>query len=173
MMMIRQNSKRILSMRIMPGLQPAARAGAPPAGSRLPWPRLRKSARTPLLAMLAIGGMLLGGCPEDPMGPDNRLALVAFGQCDREQALELTDQVIERGEDEYHVQRAWMLKYAILRDMGRSSAAEAIYPQVEESWQAVRHGKLSASRLERELGILTGIAQNDRHAKGLPPDCAP
>lgn len=115
---------------------------------------------------------LLSGCPQDPMGPDNRMALIAFGRCDYAQALQLTDMAIERGDD-MHIQRAWMLKAAILRDQGDTAAAEAIYPKLEATWKAAKKTDLKTSRRERDIAILIDIAHNDRRANGLAADCQP
>ena len=139
-------------------------------GNRLPKRHGRQLAR---IASLAIAGALLSGCPEDPMGPENRMALIAFGRCDYQQALQLTERVIEQKQDIYHVQRAWMLKAAVLRDMGRTAEAEAIYPELEAAWKAARKSALKTSRRERDIAILIDIAQNERHSNGLPVECDP
>lgn len=124
------------------------------------------------MAFLALISPLLGGCPEDPMGPDNRMALIALGHCDHAQALQLADSAIERG-DAVHAQRAWMLKAAILRDQGRTDAAEALYPELEAAWRAARKTELNASRRERDIAILLDIARAERRANGLAVDCSP
>jgi hypothetical protein len=123
------------------------------------------------LAGALLAALLLTGCPEDPMGPDNRMALIAFGHCDYRQALHLTEMALARGDD-HHVQRAWMLKAAILRDQGAKAAAEALYPELNAAWKAARKTELKASRRERDIGILIDIAHNERRAKGLPLNCA-
>lgn len=126
-----------------------------------PWP----------LVALALAGALLGGCPEDPLGPDNRMALLAFGRCDHAQAVQFAARAIA-SEDPRYVQRAWMLKLAMARDQGDSDAALAISAQLETAWANARGGTLTAARRERELGILSDIAHQERRAQGLPADCA-
>lgn len=120
----------------------------------------------PLLILL-----LLAGCGEDPMGPDNRMALLAFGQCRYDQALQLTDNAIERG-SEPNVQQALMLKAAILRDQGDSAGAQALYPRIDDTWEAVKRRALSTERRERDIALFIDIAQRERIAQGLAPDCA-
>ncbi|EIC21877.1 hypothetical protein [Thiorhodovibrio frisius] len=137
-------------------------------GNRLSKRHGRQLAR---IASLAIAGALLSGCPADPMGPDNRMALIAFGRCDYQQAMQLTERVIEQEKDVYHVQRAWVLKAAILHDMGKTAAAEAIYPEIEAAWKAVRKSTLKTNRRERDIAIMIDIAHNERQSNGLPVDC--
>ena len=120
----------------------------------------------PLLLLL-----LLAGCGEDPLGPDNRMALLAFGQCRHDQALQLADNAIERGSDR-NLQQALMLKAAILRDRGDSAAAEALYPRIDETWATVQRRALSPERRERDIALFIDIAQRERIAQGLAPDCA-
>ena len=133
---------------------------------------MRRSARVLLLPALVIASLLLSACPEDPLGPDNRMALIAFGHCNYSQALRLTDLAIAGG-DQHHIQRAWMLKVAILRDQGKLAAAEALYPELAAAWQAAKKSKLKASRRERDIDILIDIARNERRANGLATDCRP
>lgn len=125
------------------------------------------------LALLTILPLLLslGGCGEDPMGPDNRMALLALGQCRFDQALQLADNAIERGSDR-NQQQALMLKAAILRDRGDSAAAEALYPRIDETWVAVKRRALSPERRERDIARFIDIAHKERLARGLAPDCA-
>ncbi len=139
--------------------------------SRDSYQRHGKITRTALAVfMLGMAAGLLSGCPEDPLGPDNRLALIAFGRCDDQQALQLADLAIARG-DAHHIQRALMLKAAILRDRGDTSEAEAIYPELAKAWTAARKSELKTSRRERDISILIDIAHNERRANDLPTDC--
>ncbi|MEA3639535.1 MAG: hypothetical protein VBE63_06285 [Lamprobacter sp.] len=114
--------------------------------------------------------LLLSGCAEDPMGPENRFALIAFGQCSHNQALMLVDQAIAKGHAD-NLERGLMLKAAILRDRGDLAAAEALYPKIDAAWQAAKEKTLSPSRREREIQMFINIAQAERHAKGLDPSC--
>jgi hypothetical protein len=124
------------------------------------------------MATVIAASLLLSGCPEDPMGPDNRMALIALGQCHHAQALHLTDLALARG-DAYQAQRAWMLKAAILRDSGALARAEALYPQLEAAWRAVKKTDLKPGRRERDIEIFLDIARNERRVNGLPDDCQP
>lgn len=137
----------------------------------LTWDFQSRPWRGVLLTGFIAAGVLLGGCPEDPMGPDNRLALIAFGRCQPEQALHLTDLAIKQG-DAHQRQRAWMLKAAILRDSGDLSGAQALYPELEAAWMAVKKNPLQPSRRERDIRLLIDIAYQERRAHGLPGDCA-
>jgi hypothetical protein len=114
--------------------------------------------------------MLLGGCGEDPMGPDNRLALMALGKCRHAQALQLTDNAVARG-NEHNIHRAWALKAAILRDMGDEAGAEAIYPRIEAAWEKAKGRTLSEARRERDIGLFLDVARAERLANGLAEDC--
>ncbi|WP_328983786.1 hypothetical protein [Thiorhodovibrio winogradskyi] len=132
---------------------------------------MKTASKALFLCCLASASLLLSGCPEDPMGPDNRMALIAFGRCDHQQALELTNRAIERGEDPHHIQRAWMLKAAILRDQGQMAALKTIYPQLDAAWKNARKSELSDSRRERDINILIDVAHNERRANRLAVDC--
>jgi hypothetical protein len=99
------------------------------------------------------------------------MALLAFGQCRYDQALQLADNAIERGSDR-NLQQALMLKAAILRDRGDSAAAEALYPRIDETWEAVKRRALSPERRERDIALFIDIAQRERIGQGLTPDCA-
>jgi hypothetical protein len=122
---------------------------------------------TPVLA----AAMLLDGCGEDPMGPDNRLALMALGKCRHAQALQLTDNAVARG-NEHNIHRAWALKAAILRDMGDEAGAEALYPRIEEAWEAAKGRTLTEARRERDIGLFLDVARAERLANGLAEDCS-
>jgi hypothetical protein len=124
-----------------------------------------------LLALSTLLALPLAGCGEDPMGPDNRMALLALGQCRHDQALQLTDNAIERG-NEPNQQQALMLKAAILRDRGDTAAAEALYPRIDATWEAVKRRTLSPERRERDIALFIDIAQRERVVRGLAPDCA-
>jgi hypothetical protein len=125
----------------------------------------------PLLgAMLALA--LLTSCSEDPLGPENRFALMAFSQCNHAQALMLVEQAIENGNLDNR-ERGLMLKAAILRDQGETAAAEALYPEIEEAWQRAKKKSLSPQRRERDIQMLIDIAQAERYAKKLDPSCRP
>lgn len=121
---------------------------------------------------LALCLLALAGCSEDPLGPENRFALIAFGQCGHDQALMLVDQAIARGQPD-NVERGLMLKAAILRDRGDIAASEALYPKIEEAWQAAKEKTLSPSRRERDIQMFVDIAHAERRTKGLEPDCEP
>lgn len=126
---------------------------------------------TPLRTLwIAAATVLLSGCPNDPMGPGNRLAMVALGQCKHELALELVDQAIDTG-DEDSRERGLMLKAAILRDQGEPEAAEALYPEIAEAWQTRKGGQLKETRRERDIGLFLDVARAERRARGLPEDC--
>lgn len=121
-----------------------------------------------LLFLLAV--LLLAGCPKDPLGADNRLALVALGQCRHAQALQLTDRAIAQG-SEHNVQQALMLKAAILLDVGDRAGAEALYPAIAEAWQTARRKELTPARRARELRLFLDVARDQRVSAGLAPDC--
>jgi len=126
---------------------------------------------TRALALLAIVPiLLLGSCGNDPIGMDNRMALRAFGLCQHAQALQLTDNVIERGR-ERNAQQALMLKAAILQDQGENVAAEALYPRIAETWEAVKRRALPPEQREREIAVFIDVARNERIAQGLSPTC--
>lgn len=143
------------------------------APSRRTSPRLgRRRWRAAALALAPLAGaLLLGGCPQDPLGPQNRFAVIAFGQCRHDQALLLAEQAIREGNED-NVLRALLLKAAILRDRGRPDAAEALYPRIAEAWEAAKDKPLSASRRERDIQMFIDVARAERNAKGLAPDCS-
>jgi len=118
----------------------------------------------------ALSALLLSSCAEDPMGPENRFALIAFSQCSYDQALMLADQAIAKGNAD-NVERGLMLKVAILRDRGDLQAAEALYPEIDAAWQAAKEKPLSESRRLRDIQMFIDIAQAERQAKGLDPAC--
>ncbi|NEX15135.1 MAG: hypothetical protein C1943_00505 [Halochromatium sp.] len=118
----------------------------------------------------ALSALLLSSCAEDPMGPENRFALIAFGQCSYDQALMLADQAIAKGNAD-NIERGLMLKAAILRDRGDLQAAEALYPEIDAAWQAAKEKPLSESRRLRDIQMFIDIAHAERHAKGLDPSC--
>ena len=64
-----------------------------------------------------------------------------------------------------------MLKAAILRDRGDGAAAEALYPRIDETWEAVKRRALSPERRERDIARFVDIAQKERIARGWAPDC--
>jgi hypothetical protein len=125
--------------------------------------------RLALLAIIVIL-MSLGSCGDDPIGPDNRMALRAFGQCRHAQALQLTDNAMERGSAR-NAQQALMLKAAILRDQGEQAAAEALYPRIAETWEAVKRRALTPEQREREIAVFIDVAHNERIAQGVAPNC--
>lgn len=116
-------------------------------------------------------GLLAGGCGEDPMGPDNRLALMALGKCRHAQALQLADNAIARG-NEHNVHRGWALKAAILRDMDDTRGAEAIYPEIAEAWETAKGRTLTEARRERDIGLYLDVAHAERQVNGLGVDCS-
>jgi hypothetical protein len=121
--------------------------------------------------LIVLGTLLLAGCPNDPMGPDIRLALLALGQCNHDAALKLADNGIAAGDDNNR-ERGLMLKAAILRDRGETAAAEALYPDIAEAWKARKGSTLKDSRRERDIGLYLDVARAERRARGLPEDCA-
>lgn len=132
----------------------------------------RRPGRFGLVGLLSalLSALLLASCAEDPMGPENRFALIAFGQCSYDQALMLADQAIAKGNAD-NVERGLMLKAAILRDRGDPKAAEALYPEIDAAWQAAKEKPLSESRRLRDIQMFIDIAHAERHAKGLDPSC--
>jgi hypothetical protein len=137
-----------------------------PTARRLPWrPAL------PTLLLLTLPLLPLGGCGEDPMGPDNRLALMALTKCRHDQALQLADNAIARGNAQ-NVHRAWALKAAILRDRGDTGAAEKLYPEIAAAWEAAKGRTLTDARRERDIGLFLEVARAERLAQGLSEDCS-
>ena len=137
----------------------------------------QSSAPSPLGCRLAASsalaaGLLLTGCGEDPLGADNRMALLALGKCRHEQALQMTENAMQRG-NEHNVQQALMLQAAILRDRGDNKAAQALYPKIAEAWEAVKRRPLTPERRERDIRMFIEVARDERLAQGLDPDCAP
>jgi hypothetical protein len=122
-------------------------------------------------APVLLAAMLLNGCGEDPMGPDNRLALMALGKCRHAQALQLTDNAMARG-NEHNIHRAWALKAAILRDMGDTEGAEALYSRIEAAWEAAKGRTLTEARRERDIGLFLDVARAERLANGMAADCS-
>lgn len=120
--------------------------------------------------LAAVCLLALAGCSEDPLGPENRFALIAFGQCRHDQALMLVEQAIAHGQPE-NVERALMLKAAILRDRGDLAAAEALYPQIGEAWKAAKDKTLPTNRRERDIQMFIDIAHAERRTNGLDPSC--
>jgi hypothetical protein len=130
---------------------------------------MQPNRRLRLLSILAIL-LLLSSCGDDPIGPDNRMALRALGQCRHAQALQLTDNAIERGSARNALQ-ALMLKAAILRDQGENAAVDALYPRIAETWEAVKRRALPPEQREREIAIFIDVARNERIAQGFSPNC--
>ncbi len=120
---------------------------------------------------LLLAGLLLSSCGEDPMGPDNRLALMALSECRHALALQLTDNAIARG-NEQNVHRAWALKAAILRDLGDTKGAQALYPEIAAAWESAKGRTLTEARRERDIGLFLEVAHAERQTKGLPADCS-
>lgn len=117
-----------------------------------------------------LSALLLSSCAEDPMGPENRFALIAFSQCSYDQALMLADQAIAKGNAD-NVERGLMLKAAVLRDRGDLEGSQALYPEIDAAWQSAKEKPLSASRRERDIQMFIDIAHAERRAKGLDPSC--
>jgi hypothetical protein len=115
--------------------------------------------------------LMLTGCPEDPLGPDNRMALLALGQCNDGRALQLAERAIAQG-SEQNVLQGLMLKAAILRDRGDNAAAEALYPQIQVAWDKAKRRALRPDRRERDIQMFIDITRDERRAHGLDPDCA-
>lgn len=130
-------------------------------------PRSVARRRWPIAALCLL---VLAGCSEDPLGPENRFALIAFGQCNHDQALMLVEQAIARGQPE-NVERGLMLKAAILRDLGDLAGSEAMHPEIEAAWQAAKDKTLSPSRRERDIQMFIDVAHAERRIKGLDPSC--
>ncbi len=120
-------------------------------------------------ALLATTG-LLSSCGEDPMGPDNRLALLALTQCQYDKATRLTDNAAAQGNAD-HTYRAWVLKAAILRDRGDAAGAEALNPGIEAAWEAAKERTLSEYRRERDIGMIEDVVRAERLARNRPEDC--
>jgi len=121
--------------------------------------------------LLSLAALMLTACGDDPMGPDNRLALMALGKCRYDQALLLTDNAIARGNAQ-NVHRAWALKAAILRDRGDTKGAEALYPEIAAAWEAAKGRTLTDARRERDIGLFLQVARAERQANGLTADCS-
>lgn len=113
---------------------------------------------------------LLASCSQDPMGPENRFAMIAFSQCNHDQALMLAEQAIDRGTPD-NIERGLMLKAAILRDRGDVAAAEALYPQIAQAWREAKERSLSSNRRERDIQMFIDVAHAERRAKNLDPTC--
>jgi hypothetical protein len=124
----------------------------------------------PLLRLIWIIPLLLIGCGEDPMGPDNRMALMALSKCRHDQALQLTENAIARG-NEHNIHRAWTLKAAILRDRGDDTGAEALYPEIKKAWESAKRRELTEYRRERDINLFLDVARAERAVNGLPADC--
>jgi len=122
------------------------------------------------LVLIAATALTLTGCPDDPMGPEVRLAMVALGQCKYDTALKLVDHAISGGDENYR-ERALMLKAAILRDQGDTAGAEALYPAIAEAWKTRKDSTLKPSRRERDIGLYLDAARGQRRSNGLPEDC--
>jgi hypothetical protein len=56
-----------------------------------------------------------------------------------------------------------MLKAAILRDQGEHAAAEALYPRIAETWEAVKRRALTPEQREREIAVFIDVAQQRAH----------
>lgn len=146
-----------------------------PVSDPLSDPGASPRARQPLACwrvggLLALLALLLSGCPKDPLGADNRLALVALGQCQHAQALLLTERAIAVG-SKHNVQQAQMLRAAILLDGGDRAGAESLYPAIDAAWEAARGKALTPARRARELRLFRDVARDQRISAGLPPDC--
>jgi hypothetical protein len=113
---------------------------------------------------------LLSSCGDDPMGPDNRLALIALTQCQYDKAEQLTDNAAAQGNAD-NTYRAWVMKAAILRDRGDAAGAEALYPRIESAWEAAKERTLTAYRRERDIGMIADIVRAERLARNRPEDC--
>jgi hypothetical protein len=106
------------------------------------------------------------------MGPENRMALIAFGQCRLGPAMQLLDRVIAEG-DANSRERALMLKVAMLREQGETAAAEALYPDLAAAWQARKDRALKERRRERDIGLFIDVVRAERRTRNLPVDCRP
>ena len=124
------------------------------------------------LAIAAVAtALFLSGCGEDPLGPDNRLAVIAFGKCRHAQAMQLADNAIATG-NANNVYRGLALKAAILRDQGDAAGAEALYPDLERAWEAAKERTLTAYRRERDIGLFIDVARAERQVQGMNADCS-
>jgi hypothetical protein len=132
---------------------------------------MHNPARLPTAAATLATALLLAGCGEDPLGPDNRLALLAFGKCLHEQAEQLADNAIATGNAD-NIYRGLALKAAILRDLGDSAGAEALYPEIEQAWQAAQERTLTEYRRERDIGLFLDVARAERQTRGMSADCS-
>lgn len=126
--------------------------------------------RGPLLTLFACIG-LLSGCGEDPIGPENRLALMAWGRCQPQEAQRLSDAALSSTapETRYH---ALVLKAAMRREAGDTAGAEALYPRMEAEWQAAKDKPLKERRRERDIKMRQTIAESERHMHGFATDCS-
>jgi hypothetical protein len=124
-----------------------------------------------ILTLLLPIPLLLSACGKDPLGPDNRMALMALGECRHNQALLLTDNALARGSEPNQMQ-ALLLKAAILRDRGDDAAAEALYPRIDDTWQAVKRRALTPERREHDIQRLIDVARDERRTRGMDPGCA-
>jgi hypothetical protein len=132
---------------------------------------LTAAAPTAALAAALTAALLAGGCGEDPLGPDNRMAVLAFGKCLHAQALQLADNAIATGSAE-NIYRGLALKVAILRDLGDTIGAEALYPQLEQAWEAAEERTLTEYRRERDIGLFIDVARAERQVQGMNADCS-
>lgn len=133
---------------------------------------LPKPSRRPALPLAVVAVIVsLAGCSEDPMGPENRLALLAWGRCQPEEALRLADAALTSPapETRYH---ALVLKAAMRREAGDIAGAEALYPRMAAEWQAAKEKPLNERRRERDIAMRLTIAESERHMHGFAPDCS-
>lgn len=126
----------------------------------------------PLLMLLTTAALLLllAACQKDPLGPENRMAMMALTQCRHDQALLLTDAALARG-NEHNRLRALLVKAAILRDRGDAAAAEVLVPAIDAAWVESKRSQPTPARRERDIGLYLQVAQADRQARGIAPDC--
>jgi hypothetical protein len=123
------------------------------------------------LALFAVIMGLTAGCGEDPMGHENRLALLAWGRCQPDEAERLVAAALAGSEPEarYH---ALVLKAAMRREAGDSAGAAALYPQMAAEWEAAKDKPLNERRRERDITMRLKIAESERHMQGLAADCS-
>lgn len=123
---------------------------------------------TSLLALLLL--LSLTACGPDPLGPDNRMALIALGRCESVEALTWVAAAKTRGSDQ-NVYQSLLLNAAILLEHGETAAAEALYPAIEAQWRAMKGRSLSPDKRDRTIDLFLAIVRDERVRHGLGENC--